>query len=595
MEATCSYTGRSFPHFSRCERCVWSCISAVGGVVRCLHPVERCVWTRGGSGAGCRCVIVVASCLCAVLCVSLPLRVVFRCAPLCVCLAVPCTHAALSSARQRGDADMAQRGKHTETTLHRPTMLSAGRTMRNNPQGAPQPHSLQSRAGIRDGSLFRPRQIPLPPSALMSRRPNRGGGEQARALKAAAEKAAGRGKGGRRGGHSGGAGAASSDSTESGGRYVPSSLSTASVGYAASATGSSTVTFTPLSDSALAALAAAPAPANVYRQSVHGLPQAVEVSEEQLVSLRYAITATRVHDLTVQNQLMAGAIGGGGGGTQAAPLFGDAADAQPLFSDDAAVSAASGVPAPSPSPPPSSAPMQLAASVAAQGSLAWLQLQVSQTLSHYQFRRRLVKSVQKHVLTPHNLASSFASNRELMAQLQDFKVGPIARAEGQAAAQTPQELVGLIQRATQACIDWLLVHAPESDLPPAFALHAQPLQVVRLHDDDALALHSAAEDKIRYIHDLGLGFRRVDIVDAFRQIAGDLPELGAPASTASTATKVPLEALDENLVLWLLFDWFDLRTSAPPPSDALAAAAELSEEDRAELRENEMIVLQHVS
>jgi hypothetical protein len=222
---------------------------------------------------------------------------------------------------------------------------------------------------------------------------------------------------------------------------------------------------------------------------------------------------------------------------------------------------------------------------------------VGQTLSHYQFRRRLVKSVQRHVLTPANLASSFASNRELMAQLQDFRLGPRpGEAPAAAAAASPQELVGLIQRATQACIDWLLVHAPESDLPASFALHAQALQVVRLDDDEALALHSAAEDKIRNILNLGLGFRRVDVVDAFRQVAGDLPELGAPvaaaaaASASSSRAKVPLEALDENLVLWILFDWFDLRS--PAPSSALASATELDEEEREELRENERIVLE---
>lgn len=442
----------------------------------------------------------------------------------------------------------------------------------------------------------------------MSRRPNRGGGEQARAAKAAAERAkaggGGGGRGGRRGGRGGGGGSGADDdsaprwlaatSSATGERFVPVSLSSASGVYVnggpimASATASSSATFAPLSDTALAALAAAPAPANVYRSSVHGVPQPVEVSEEQLASLRHAITATRVHDLTVQSQLMAGAVGGGSG-AGAVPLFGAADPAvQPLFSDGANDSDAA-VASPAPS---AESTVQLAATASPPGSLPWLQLQVGQTLSHYQFRRRLVKSVQRHVLTPANLASAFASNRELMAQLQNFRLEATAATAAATAASSPQELVGLIQRATQACIDWLLVHAPESDLPASFALHAQPLQVVRLHDDDALALHSAAEDKIRAILDLGLGFRRVDVVDAFRQVAGDLPELGAPAVAASSArAKVPLEALDENLVLWILYDWFDLRT-ASPPATALAGATELDESERDELRENERIVIE---
>lgn len=454
----------------------------------------------------------------------------------------------------------------------------------------------------------------------MSRRsrPNRGGGEAARALKAAQRG----GRGGRRGG---GKEDEEDDAPPKwmatvpnalGERYVPTGLSSASNGYptssssssstsilplaqfASNTTQSSSVTFVSMNDNKSAASSSiAPPPPVIYRSSVHGIPQSVEVSDAQLLNLTKAITATRQHDFEIQNALLQGSginndiigggalggVGGGGGG----PLFEDELGT-PLFGEESTSS----------SPPSSQShrPLQLASTNASPGSLPWLRTQVGHALESLQFRRRLIKAVQSHVLTLQAFQAGFASHRELMAQLQDFRSASsnVGTASSTAATSVIDQ-VQLVQRATQASIDWLLVHADEADLPRAFAAHAQRLTVVDTSNDAAVSLDVALHDKVKWIQDLGLGFSRVDILDAFHQVAGDYKELTSSlkkeADTGNDHRSI-LESLDEKVVLWVLFDWFDLRTA--PSCDILkdASKLEMSEEERQEVRENENIVIE---
>ena len=438
-----------------------------------------------------------------------------------------------------------------------------------------------------------------------SYRPNRGGGEAARALKRDGRKKNGSsGKGGDESEDEPPQWLANAPNALTGSRYVPSTLSSASGIYVngvppitqfaansgSSGSSSGGVTFVPLNQpvtTSTSSTSTGQAPV-IYRSSVHGIPQAVEVSDQQLLTLTKAITATRAHDFHVQSALLSGGsvgAGAGAGGSTLAgdqPLFASGDDlGTPLFSDDAAPSAS---PASVASESSSSThPLHLASTLSPPGSLPWLRLQVGHALESLLFRRRLIKAAQQHVITAQSMSQGFATHRELMAQLQDF------RTTRSNTAANEIDHVQLVQRATQAAIDWLLVHANESDLPKTFASHAQRLTVVDTTSDAAVTLDVTLHEKVAQIQELGLGFSRTDIIDAFHQVAGDYADLTSVAKTSSTRA---LDALDTNLVLWTLMDWFDLRQ---PPSQAAierASQLELTDEDRVEVIENERIVME---